>query len=60
MKKLLTLLVASLFAVSAFAGEYPDISIKDLDAAIKDGKVVVIDVNGSKSFEKGRIPGASL
>jgi len=59
MKKLLTLLVASLFAVSAFAGEYPDISIKDLDAAIKDGKVVVIDVNGSKSFDKrGRIPGA--
>jgi rhodanese-related sulfurtransferase len=59
MKKLLTLFVASLFAVSAFAGEYPDISIKDLDAAIKSGKVVVIDVNGTKSFtNKGRIPGA--
>jgi rhodanese-related sulfurtransferase len=58
MKKLLTLFISSLFAVAAFAGEYPDISIKDLDAAIKSGKVVVIDVNGSKSFEKGRIPGA--
>ena len=59
MKKLLTLFVSSLFAVAAFAGEYPDISIKDLDAAIKSGKVVVIDVNGSKSFDKrGRIPGA--
>ena len=57
MRKLLTL-VASLFAVTAFAGEYPDISVSDLKKAIEEKKVVVIDVNGSKSYEKGHIPGA--
>ena len=57
MRKLLTL-VASLFAVTAFAGEYPDITVSDLKKAIEDKKVTVIDVNGSKSYEKGHIPGA--
>ena len=57
MRKLLTL-VASLFAVTAFAGEYPDISVSDLKKAIEEKKVTVIDVNGSKSFEKAHIPGA--
>ena len=57
MRKLLTL-VASLFAVTAFAGEYPDISVSDLKKAIEEKKVTVIDVNGSKSYEKGHIPGA--
>ena len=42
---LLTLMVSSLFA-----GEYPDISVKELQSAIKKGKVAVIDVNGQKSF----------
>ncbi|MGK0187686.1 MAG: rhodanese-related sulfurtransferase [Verrucomicrobiales bacterium] len=45
-------------AACAFAGEYPDISIKELKTAIADKKVVVIDVNGSKSFAKGHIPSA--
>ena len=58
MKKLLTLFVSSLFAVAAFAGEYPDISIKELDTAIKAGKVTVIDVMGSKSYAKAHVPGA--
>ena len=57
MRKLLTL-VASLFAVTAFAGEYPDISVAELKKAIEDKKVTVIDVNGAKSYEKGHIPGA--
>ena len=57
MRKLLTF-VASLFAVTAFAGEYPDISIDDLKKAIDDKKVTVIDVNGSKTFSQGHIPGA--
>ena len=58
MKKVLSLLVAGLFAANVYAGEYPDISIKDLQAAIKDGKVTVIDVNGARSFAKGHIPTA--
>ena len=58
MKKLLSMLVAGLFAATVYGGEYPDISIKDLQAAIKDGKVAVIDVNGAGSFRKGHIPTA--
>ena len=58
MKKLITLLASALLVVSATAGEYADISVKDLEKQIKAGKVTVIDVNGSKSFKKGHIPGA--
>lgn len=57
MKKLLFLLLPVL-ASSLFAGEYPDISVKELQAALKDGKVAVIDVNGKKSFSRGHIPTA--
>jgi len=58
MKKLLTTLAcaAVAMATSAIAGEYPDISINELKAAIKDGKVTVIDVNGSASYAKRHIP----
>ena len=58
MKKIIAL-IAVIFAVNVQAGEYPDISITDLEKAIKAGKVVVIDVNGAKSFTKrGHIPTA--
>ena len=59
MKKLLALIAIAVLAVNVQAGEYPDISIGDLEKAIKAGKVVVIDVNGAKSFTKrGHIPTA--
>ncbi len=58
MKKLIALLATALLAVSAVAGEYSDISVNDLEKAIKNGKVTVIDVNGAKSYSKGHIPGA--
>ena len=59
MKKLLALFATAILALNVQAGEYPDIGITDLDKAIKSGKVVVIDVNGAKSFTKrGHIPGA--
>ena len=45
-------------ATSAQAESYPDISIKDLKKAIQDKKVIVIDVNGSKSYAKGHVPTA--
>jgi rhodanese-related sulfurtransferase len=57
MKKLLFLFLPVL-ASSLFAGEYPDISVKELQAALKNGKVAVIDVNGKKSFSRGHIPTA--
>lgn len=58
MKKIITLFVLSLFSSTLFAGEYPDISIIELQKAIKSGKVAVIDVNGARSFSKGHIPTA--
>jgi rhodanese-related sulfurtransferase len=60
MKKILTTLAcaAVALATSAIGGEYPDISINELKAAIKDGKVTVIDVNGSAGYAKGHIPTA--
>lgn len=58
MKQILTLVSALFIAATAFAGEYPDISISELKKAIAEKKVTVLDVNGSKSYEKGHIPGA--
>ena len=58
MKTLLATLACALFASCAFAGEYPDISITELEKAIKDGEVILLDVNGSAKYAKGHIPGA--
>lgn len=59
MKKLIAVLAATFLAsTAAFAGEYEDISIKELKDAIKDKKVTVIDVNGKQSYKKGHVPTA--
>ncbi len=58
MKKLLAIAAAAVFAVSAYAGEFQDISITELKAKIASKEVTVIDVNGSDSYNKGHIPGA--
>jgi rhodanese-related sulfurtransferase len=58
MKALLTLVSALVLAGTAFAGEFPDISIAELKQAIADKKVTVLDVNGSATYAKGHIPGA--
>ena len=58
MKKLLGLCAAAVFAFSVFAGEFPDVSIKELKKALADKKVTLIDVNGTESFQKGHIPSA--
>ena len=58
MKKLLTFATALFVAASVFAGEFPDISIKELKAAIESKKATVIDVNGTDSWKKGHIPTA--
>jgi len=60
MKKLLSLIAVAVLAINVQAGEYPDISIGDLEKAIKAGKVTLIDVNGKNSYKKGHIPGAVL
>lgn len=58
MKKFLALAAAAVFAISAYAGEFQDISITELKSKIEAKKVTVIDVNGSASYSKGHIPGA--
>ena len=37
---------------------YPDISIAELKKAIAEEKVVVLDANGTDSYERGHVPGA--
>lgn len=58
MKALLASLACALIASTAMAGEYPDISITELEEAIAKDEVILVDVNGSSSYEKGHIPGA--
>jgi len=58
MKKLLALLATTVVAVTAQAGEFPDISVTDVKAAIESKKATIIDVNGSDSYKKGHVPGA--
>lgn len=47
-----------MLAASLYAGEFPDISISEVKAAVASGKATLIDVNGSESYNKGHIPGA--
>ena len=58
MKKLLILAAAAMLAVSAVAGEFADISISEVKALAEAKKVTLIDVNGTKSYNSGRIPGS--
>jgi rhodanese-related sulfurtransferase len=58
MKRLLTLTAVLCLASAALAGEYPDITIKDLKSAVAAKKVTLLDVNGSDSYKKGHIPTA--
>lgn len=58
MKKIITILATAVFAVAAYAGEFPDVSITEVKALAESKKAVFIDVNGTESFLKGRIPGA--
>lgn len=58
MKKILGLFTALVLATIVIAGEYPDVSVKELKKSIESKNVTVIDVNGTESWEKGHIPGA--
>lgn len=58
MKKIIALFATAVIAVSSFAGEFPDVSITEVKALAESKKAVLIDVNGTESYEKGRIPGA--
>jgi rhodanese-related sulfurtransferase len=58
MKKLLALLITAVVAVSAWAAEFPDISITEVNKLAESKSAVIIDVNGDESFNAGHVPGA--
>jgi rhodanese-related sulfurtransferase len=58
MKKLVVLAVSLLFAAGVYAAGYPDITIGDLKTAMASKKVVLLDANGTESWQAGHIPGA--
>ena len=59
MRKLIALAVSLVFAASVYAAEFPDISIPDLKTAMASKqKIVLLDANGTESWQSGHIPGA--
>jgi rhodanese-related sulfurtransferase len=58
MKKILLFAAAFVFAASVYAAEFPTITIGDLKTAMSSSKIVLLDANGTESWQKGHIPGA--
>jgi rhodanese-related sulfurtransferase len=58
MKKLVAFCAAVCLSASVYAGEFQDITIKELKSEIAAKKVTLLDANGSESWESGHIPGA--
>lgn len=58
MKKFFALLAAAFVTASVYAGEFADISMKDVQAAADAKSAVIIDVNGPDSYKAGHVPGA--
>jgi rhodanese-related sulfurtransferase len=58
MKKYIALLAVALIATVTYAGEFPDVSVKEVKALAETKHAVIIDVNGTESYQKGHVPGA--
>lgn len=58
MKRILPLLAVALLAVTSYAGEFADISIKEVKALAESKQAVILDVNGTESYQKGHVPTA--
>jgi rhodanese-related sulfurtransferase len=58
MKKYLTLLAATVLAISIHAGEFADISVTDVKTLADAKTAVIIDANGPDSYTAGHVPGA--
>lgn len=58
MKKIIILAAALLLTVAVQAGPFPDITVDQLKSAIEAKTVTLLDVNGTKSWKAGHIPGA--
>jgi rhodanese-related sulfurtransferase len=58
MKTFASLLFILVFAATTQAAQYPEITLDQVKSAIADKKVVLLDANGTDSWQKGHIPGA--
>jgi len=58
MRKLAIALSLAVFTFAASASEFPDVSIKEVKDLIASKQAVLLDVNGSKSYQDGHVPGA--
>jgi rhodanese-related sulfurtransferase len=58
MKKLLIFAAAFVLAAHVYAAEFPTITVGDLKATMASTKVVLLDANGTESWQSGHIPGA--
>ncbi len=58
MKKIIALMAAALLTASVYAGEFADISMKDVQAAAAAKSAVIIDANSPDSYKAGHVPGA--
>jgi rhodanese-related sulfurtransferase len=58
MKKMLLTLTVALMGFAAVAAEFADVSIKEVKELTAAKKAVLIDVNGTESYQKGHVPGA--
>ena len=56
MKRLLAVLVTASVVVSAYAGEFADISVNEVNKLAESKSAVIIDVNGDESFKAGHVP----
>jgi rhodanese-related sulfurtransferase len=58
MKKIIALLATALLTASVYAGEFADISPKDVLSAAEAKSAVIIDANSPASYKAGHVPGA--
>jgi rhodanese-related sulfurtransferase len=58
MKKLLALAAGLTLAANVYAAEFPSITIPDLKQDMATQKIVLLDANGTESWQSGHIPGA--
>ena len=58
MKKIFAFLTAAVVAVSAYAGDFADISVNEVNKLAASKSAVIIDVNGDESYKAGHVPGA--
>ena len=58
MKKFVAIAASLLFVATVYAAGFPDITISDLKSAMSSQKVILLDANGTETWQSGHIPGA--